>query len=327
MIRKILLALFLLYSAIWLSIAYLLKQEISNFITKKSDQVIVSYKDLQFSGFPNKWQFTFQNPVIEVNSRDSIQIFSSPFFGVAFNLGLNVIKLIPSLETLVEVKTNDIPILYKINLNSIPKIKSKLHYPLFWKDSAEIDTISVAIPSIILSADQEIMDLSDLELSIKSTISGKDESLNIRASGEYEGLKEVFGVDFLQFELAGDLGYYVDEINNKIFMQNIKIDTLDIALEDEVALDVSGKITLKKEWVGTEGRFDVALQNYPELIDRLWPNDLFVSKYDIKRLIDRTMGVGALDAEFVLTLSDKGFMLNDINIIDFYRENENEKNN
>ncbi len=316
MIRKVLLALSLLYLAFWLSTAYILKHKISNFITQDSDAVAGRFSDITFSGFPSKWKFTVQNPIVEVKSSDGVQIFSSQSFDISFNLGMNIIKLTPNLETLVEVKTDDIPVLYKVYLRSPPKIKLKLSYPLFWPAALDCDVISVAASNIALTSEAEILSINNIALDVNFTKSSKGNVAVISAKTEYEGIEEILGFDFVQLAFDGEMEYSFDTEGDKvdnIFVHRFKVDGLDVVMDDEVAMGITGSVLFEKEKLMPDGKFDVVLQNYPEMFG--------ASKQDIKRLIDKALGIEAQNAEFVITISDKGFMLNDVNIADFYKEN------
>ena len=264
MIRKVLLGLFLLYSILWLFIGYILKQEISGLTTREYDNLALACDDIEISGFPSNWQFIITNPVVEVKSTDSTQIISSQSLKLTLNLGVNVIKLEPSSEVLVEVKTNDIPVLYKVAFSGSPRVKFKLQYPLFWGyTKPRMTAMSIAIPGVSVSADQEMVSINDTVLELKSTKSDQGEIVAINTRGEYEGLEEFLGFNFMQFELGGEVEYSRDEVSNKTLMRRITIDNLDIVVDDDVALGVTGSLLFAQDNLLPSGSFNVLLQNYP----------------------------------------------------------------
>lgn len=187
MIRKILLFISLAFVITWFSVAYLLKSKVLLLIeNSRSDNVKISYDEIQISGFPSLWKIKLVTPKItiidhnnskEISSQEMICTFDLSFKKAKINFGYNIKQernFVNKVKIYVASSDQAFEALLKFNKSLFKIYVNDNLYDNLKELKFNNELISIA------NSDERIFDIKDLSLSLNKSFVEQSYSENIQ---------------------------------------------------------------------------------------------------------------------------------------------------
>lgn len=332
MIRKILLFCALLFIIIWVSVAHLLKSQVTRVINSlNSDNIKISFEDTNISGFPFAWKIKLIEPKITFIGKDGLQDLLPENITFTHNLFLSEINI-------------GNKILYQ-NQKENTSLNSK--YILTAEQDIIIDIIYKKAIFFIknISYLQEQIGSFNAFLPVISCLDNNKEVFRIDGVKVLVVQEKIDLIDVFKVKLVGNLfpstegslqkaqvfvemGYLInDEMfksqpNNLNFDRKIELNNFRLKY-DEAEVNIKGFVNLNRNSL-PNGKLDFSLIQYKGLIDELIPDDFIISKSFIKKVISRANSpednmIDTGNANFTIDFSNKGINIGKLNIFDIQK--------
>ncbi len=328
MIRKIAIALVVLFVIAWIVLAHFAKSKLISLIdNSQTDNIKLSYTDTSIGGFPFSWKIRFTSPKITIINHVISREISSDYLNCTFDYKLGNARLdfgkvlyysSASDEAPVDYKLYSqenitasvdlIDIIYKIDLpNSLRKIVRNVEF-----DNPSLVALN--------NNGEELFNLSGLGLKFTNNLVETTENFSLKLLGHYKSSSNNLNVGSVN--LALDANYVinnsnitaVDSFDRKIELTNAKIDL------DNASCDLKGSVILARNDL-PKGKISVELVNYETLADILVPDDFIFSKPYVKRFIAKAAAIEFSNevtnkVKFDIEFSDKGIALGHVNLVE-----------
>lgn len=357
MIRKILIAIFLVYTLIWLIIAYTVKNNIVNIVKDaQTDNIKLSYSQVRISGFPLYMRINLVDPKIKFIDHINSKEISAKKMKFLFDFSFQKADMVFGDQIKQQENFADKLIEYDVNSKENIILSVKLNKPLYkllskdWLRS--IESIQWNNKLLVVNHEnKEIFNIIDLAFLIKneksqndSQNSEGDKNLAVQLSLLYDSAE-----DFLNFKKAKlDLDSLINIASNPTigenFIKNLTINHLIFSSEDNSQVNLTGSLGFFVRHL-PKGKLFFEVTNYHKVVDKLIPNNLLLPKEMIKTLIEKAANsslseivksdfnepnfgkIGTYEKiKFDIEFSDKGINIGSINLIEFNSENNDKIN-
>lgn len=315
MIRRVVVGLFLIYLSLWLGVACLIEHE----ITKLANQGF-EFQKITVSGFPRAWQFDLTAPKLTVQSPEEIQIFSSKSIALTASLSLKTMKFKLDNQILLEVQSGEQSKSFQIELDPLTMLVLKFSKPIvFTKNDLLNNIVALKLGSdniYVSSGEEELAFLEATSVYLRRTKLNEGNSLDVILEINYAGKNEIFGFDSMRLICDGTTEYNIETDSQKILLSKIDLETLELEINENTYLGLFGSVALSKNDIPM-GRFDLELQNYPELIDLLWMPNFDMPAKEAKDIINEAVdGRDGPELTVPVIFSDSGITINGKNLKD-----------
>ncbi len=328
MIRKILLVLILLYIIIWVVFAHLVKNQSIEIIEKfNSDNLKISYNDVNISGFPYEWKISFISPKIVLIEQDKFQEFtpdiisiSHDFFNSEINFGKNInyqkldLDLNVKYSLLIE-EDLIFKITYKKALFFIEKINNIFDH---------IKLINISTPTIIAIDDnKELFKIDSIKALIGQETKNFIDLYKIKMAVNFNHNEDHSGTGKTQFLL--DMNYLINEgvffnqVKDIEFDRKIELNNFQLKYEDS-EINLNGYINFNRTSPPT-GKIDCSMIQYQKIVDKIVPDNFIFSKSFIKKVISKAHNPEIsredfTNANFKIEFSNKGATIGKLNLLE-----------
>ena len=326
MIRKILLLFALLSAAVWIAGAHVIKNKTILLVRSfNSDNVKISFDEAQISGFPFAWQITLTAPKITVINQQGLQevsideiFFHHTLFLSQINLGKNLFynilnpeekkgySLVTTQDVIFDIKWTNILFFFNKNLR--------------WKNHLQSISFSAPIISCI-TEDKEVFKLNSTKALLSKQKNNITDITKLQLMADLISTHPNIQID--NANLLLDINYSNnEEFSNFNFMHTINFNNFHLKI-DNAAIQMQGLINLNNS-APPKGKLEFNLVQYHDIIDKLVPDELILSKPLIKNIISRA-SINALNknnignANFEVVFSDKRINIGKINLLELQK--------
>ncbi len=356
MIRKILFLTGLIFAIFWFSVAHVLQSKTLALIkNSESDNIKISYENVQVYGFPYLWKIKIIAPTItfidhtnskELSSKEIICGFDLSFKKATINFGHNV-KQVQNLAN----RTKTYLIYSDHTIESSIKFTKAL-FMMSEKDNLYNNIKLLKFSNALLSVNnenQKVWDLNNSLLTIHKSLIEYNESVVMKFQAFYNKaiLDEVEPegstieqsefpkpynnmYSFLNFSKATiDVGASLNFLHSKDtltekMLKDLIIDHVNLTFEDS-KINIAGSMEFVKNHPPA-GKLFVEINDYNKAIDRLFVNNYFMSKSKLKMIIlqmanssmeesDPYILGNFNDIKFDVEFSNYGIKLGKINLV------------
>ena len=347
MIRKILLSIVIVYTAVWFSIAYYLKSNVVGLVKhSETDNIKVTYKQVNVSGFPVRWHIKFLEPKVQfisgVNSREfsssAMTLVVYPSFKKA---SLSFGKEIKRQEVFQDQSTEyymrslqDIQCLIKLN---------KPFYKLSNNDTVQSVTKSLQFDNkslLVAHQDKEVYHVDDVVLLINRIITTENEDIALQLRFLYTGQEKFLNFKKAKFDLSTIVNIALNQDNQDIIIKNLNINHLNLVCDDNAALEMAGSLKFFPNRLPL-GKLSFELMNYHDVVDKVMPHNLVLPKKMVKSLIEKAVNSSVSEAvktddgeistyekiKFDVEFSDTGINIGAINLLELNVQNSKDEGN
>lgn len=315
MIRKIVVGLFIMYSSLWLGAAYLIEHKINELSNHGFE-----YQKISVSGFPGPWKFKLSAPKLTIQTIDEVQVFSSESIGLILSFGLKKIKF--ALDNFIDLETRSggQSQFFQIELDPLAKLSLKFARPIVFIANNLRENLSVIkfkSDNIYVSAgDKELAFFEATDIYLKRARFANSDLLEMNFEVNYAGANEIFGFDSMRVSCEGEAEYTVDPVSQKIALKSVNLEDLELDVNENTYLGLFGSVALSKDGA-PNGKFDLELQNYSELIDYIWPSNFNITAKEAKDIINEAMdGQEVQEFSLPIIFTDSGLIINGRNLRD-----------
>jgi len=322
---------------IWLAGAYYIKIKLLGSLNPSVDSNIsFSYKDSSIGGFPFYWKISVKEPKITLISQSYAVELLSEKAEFYFDYDLSSTRII--LPKTLDCNFNKADNLSNYSLLSDDVIVTKINFidPLYKIFSNEqwnghhIQSIDLKIPSMkAIHENRELFYVNNFGIKLlQDQVSGLDK-YSIRIASDYESDRSHFKVN--KAHLLLDFDYVVKNSND--FVQNVS-EIFDHKLSinkflfrfDNASLDMLGTLNLSRSSF-PNGNIKVAMAQYRNVVDFLFPEDFIISRSYIKKVIAKSM-MSSLnkvasnndDVKFDISFSDKSILIGNLNLLELKKD-------
>ncbi|PCJ24838.1 MAG: hypothetical protein COA94_07025 [Rickettsiales bacterium] len=344
MIRKIALFTILILVTIWFSWAYLIKGNILKAIDNlASDNIKFSYQGSKISGFPFDLKLRIISPKVTIIDQTSLHEFSTKEiefkFGYSFkssviNLGKKIIYnksngnakqeyTLLSEENIIIAAGFKRPFCFMSpSLGAVKDIASiHLTLPkLECRDRSNSSSSSDDTGSASGgggggggdSHNQPLFTASSIELLSLQETDNIEDRFSLKFTGEYDAPSQLSKI--AKAHLSANLNYIskreYKEPKEVNFEKKLEIQNIKLKLGDAL-LAINGALKLTKSAL-PQGRINVSMVKYQEIIDALIPENFIISPSRLKKTIDKTttpQAINPASADFHIIFSEKGISM------------------
>lgn len=345
MIRKILIAVFLLYTLIWLLAAYTAKNNIVNIVNNLGkDNIKLSYSQVRISGFPFHMRINLVDPKIQfidhINSKE-ILVERIKFL---VDFSFQKVDIVFGGEIKQQENFGDKLIEYDVNSKENIVLLVKLNKPLYKISSKDglrsIKSVQCNNKLLVVNHEnKEVFNIADFAFLINNKKSQDGEDLAVQLSLSYNSAE-----DFLSFKKAKlDLDSLIHIANSPTkegdLINNLTINRFIFSSEDNSQVNLTGSLGFFNS-KSPKGKLFFEVTNYHKLVDKLVPNNSLLPKEMIKILVEKAVNSSSservkLDSDEIVThekikfdieFSDKGINMGPVNLIEFDSENNGKIN-
>ena len=356
MIRKILFLTVLVFVISWFSVAHVLKSKTLVLIkNSESDNIKISYENIQVYGFPYLWKIKIIAPAItfidhtnskELSSKEIICVFDLSFKKATINFGHNI-KQVQNLANHTKVHLIDSDHMIESSIKF-----TKALFMMSEKNNLYNNVKLLKFSNALLSVNnenQKVCDLNNLLLTIHKSLIEDNESVVMELQAFYnkaipnEAEPEESTIEqselpkpynnmysFLNFNKATiDVGASLNFLQSKDnltekTLKDLVIDHINLTFEDS-KINIAGSMEFAKNHPPA-GKLFVEINDYNKAIDRLFVNNYFMSKSKLKMIIlqmanssmdelDPTILSNFNDIKFDVEFSNYGIKLGKINLV------------
>lgn len=326
MIRKILLLCVITTVALWVIGAHIIKGKVLDEANRySSDNIKFQFKDAKIFGFPFDWKIKLVSPKLTIVNQNGLKEISAEEIVLSFgysgtsaqvNLGRKIVYN-EAHNSILQAHTITSPVDINWDIvfnNSLFFIDTNNN----WKE--ELKSFNSVIPQLSgFLEEKEVFTLGSLKLS--SFQEKKDSNiLRVKISGDYSSAVNYMKIN--KAHLLIDLSYH-EILENQIEKVDFerKFDLSNFQLKfDNAALDIKGVLRLSRSSL-PNGKVDVAIYQYHEVVDTLIPDDFIFSKSFLKKIISKAAAselnkddIG--NANFKIIFSDKGVTVGKLNLME-----------
>lgn len=288
MIRKIFLGAFCIYLAVWLVVAYAIKSELRDW-TAAHEGLNFTYKAIKISGFPSKWIFEFDHPVIQ--SEDNYVTLRLNAVLLIVNISFTEFILESSKNITLTLAEEEGSLAYDASFTSNPRVIFNRKNRFFSKNRL-YGFSSLTVPENILEVlgeEKEILKIDNKHISIVRNIDERFNSFVIDCDLVYEGGDDLFSFSKLRLGVLNEVVFGQDNKEKKIFLTSFSSKRFDIVVDEEAELHLSGQLTFALDALPT-GEFTLDLVGAEKLVDALWWSSFNLSAEDVKNMILKASG-------------------------------------
>lgn len=337
MIRKIIFFIILIFTFCWFAGAYYIKNSTNNLITNlESDNIKISYQNIEVLGFPGLWQIKFTEPKIKFIHHINFRELSTTelIWTIDPTLSKADIVLIGGIKQQHELNNQQT----EFFINSKDKIRALIKFnKSLYKITPKENLLNILkkfeFKNNLLTfslEEKEKFHLADINLKIYKE---KHEDLALKLSTQY-----IEKENFIPFKRATFSLDLIQSIQNSTeerieLAKIIKINSLFLDLGDS-NIKLNGNIQFFKNGLPS-GRICINLINFNEFINKIIPSNFIISKSVFKNVILNALQEDMVleqqndilqdyhtqnDAKFDIEFSKKGIYVGSTNIIDFQSE-------
>ena len=329
MIRKIALALVVLFVLTWIVLAHFAKSKIVSFVNNsQTDNIKISYSDASIAGFPFGFQVRFASPKITIIDQAISREIASDYLNCSFSYKLGNAKLDFGKVLYYSSASDEAPMEYK--LNSQDDIVGFVDFTdvLYKIDSSSslrkiVKNIEFSNPSIVAftSNGDELFNLSGVAMKLNSNIIDSAQHFSLKLTSNYTS--SFNGRSISNANCVLDADYIVSDTNNFETKNSFdhKIELVQAKLNlDNASCDLKGFIALARNSL-PQGKISVELVDYENLVDILVPDDFIFSKPYVKRFIAKAAAIEFSNevtnkVNFDIEFSNKGISLGRVNLLE-----------
>ncbi len=269
-------------------VAYAIKSELQAF-SGDIDGFDLTYKKIEISGFPNKWIFTFDHPVIK--SEDNYIDISLKNITLTSNLTFTKFVLTSAKDMVLNFAEEDGIAAYDVSFSSNPEAVLKRKNSFFSKDIL-YGFVSFSIAENILEVESEgniILKIDNKSLSLVRNVDAGTNSFAVEYDLNYAGVDELLGFSKLRLGAFSEIVFGEDAKEKKVFLTSFNSKRFDIVVDEEAELHLSGQLNFVRDEFPT-GIFTLDLVRAQKLVDLLWWSSFDLSADDVKNMIVKASG-------------------------------------
>lgn len=331
MIRKIVLALLVLFILSWVGIAHLAKSNLIAHINDlQTENLKISFKEATVAGFPFKWEVELAEPKVTIIDQHASHELAFQLIKVGFNYNFTILKLDlgnKASYTSENFNPNYFNLASPENLSiTISLVDNLFKITPHATINEVLKEISFVNSRIAVTNDtgDELLVITTPHINVQN---GNEEQLkrtDFKIGGEFK-LNKHYGDSHLEKGDIAIVGKYLIN-DSQASIQNLgferKIELTDGSIRvNEAKCSVSGFASLSRN-TEPQGKFSFEITRYEDLVDLLIPEDFIFSRPYIKKLIARAAALkfsNNLDEKiaFDFHFNDKDITFGRINIKDF----------
>lgn len=345
-IRKILFLIVLFYTIAWFAIASTFKNNMTTLINNtESDNIKISYDAIKVSGYPIAWEIRVLEPKVQIIDHVNVREISTKelCFLVDFNFKKATIDLGKTLKHQEIARDKNDKNAKEYSLHSHHNISGtikfdKALYDLSTENSFKEVTEWIIINNKLLSVssqDKEIFNIENLDFSfnkIPSLVKEDNqeevpENCALKLNFAYNSVNDSLNFKKATFDLATNFNLVGTTGKNKNTPQNISIDRLILACDENAKLDLTGKLQFIAKKLPI-GQLSLELTNYQNVIDKLIPDSSLLPKKMINLLVERAINssvsengldkdvseINSENIKFDIIFSDDGIKIGSVNL-------------
>lgn len=330
MIRKILLLCILVTVALWVIGVHIIKGKIVDKASQySSDNIKFQFEDAKLFGFPFDWKIRLVSPKLTIVNQNGLKEISAEEIVLSFGYSCTSVQINLGRKIVYNESHNSILQTHTITSPLDINCDIAFNNSLFFVDTKnnlkeELKSFNSVAPQLLgFLGEKEVFTLGSVKLS--SIQEKKDNNiLRIKVSGDYSSAVNYMKIN--KAHLLIDLSYHeiLENQTEKVDFER-KFDLSNFYLKfDNAALDVKGVLRLSRSSL-PNGKVDVAIYQYHEVVDTLIPEDFIFSKSFLKKIISKATAselnkddIG--NANFKIVFSDKGVTIGKLNLMELQAE-------
>lgn len=327
MIRRILFFIAIIYTGLWFTGAYLIKEKVVHLVNGLgSDNIKVSFADVKISGFPGNWAINLMAPKLTfINHIDHKEIsFQKLVFIINFSFRKSIVVF--DGQIIQKQSSKDGTAEYVLNSGQPLKVILKFNKPLYAAVNQEnlFDIVKdMKFDNDIIKINyqnDDILTIDNITVGINKTGTVEREVTWVKFAVTYRGSSKVwdFGAANLNFDVIFTNNPYSSFSDNyKTWYNDVEVKGLSFTLDD-AKVYVKGAMQFPREQL-PQGKFSIVLANYRDIIDKLWPQEFFISKLRIKELVEKVadnLDYTKQEAAFDIEISGQGIRVGSINLLE-----------
>ncbi len=327
MIRKILLLCILVAIALWVVGAHIIKGKIVDKASQyNSDNIKLQFQDAKIFGFPFDWKIKLISPKITIVNQNGLKELSAEEIVLSFGYSLTSAQINLGRKIVYNEANNSVlqthTLLSPLDINWDISFNNSLFFVdsnSNWRD--QLKSFYSVVPQLSgLLGDKEVFSLGSVKLSSLQEKKDNNNVLRVKMSGDYSSAVSYMKIN--KAHLLIDLSYHeVPEnlLENVDFERKLELSNFQLKF-DNSALDVKGVLRLSRSSL-PNGKLDVAIHQYHDVVDILIPEDFIFSKSFFKKVLSKATAselnkddIG--NANFKIVFSDKGVMVGKLNLME-----------
>jgi phage antirepressor YoqD-like protein len=249
MIRKIFFFVLLVYTTIWFSVAYTVKNKIVDIINNsETDNIKLSYSQIKVSGFPTQMKIALIEPKIKFIDRVNSREISVDQLELLIALNFKNMHLIIGNNIKQQDNFGDKSVEYNIKPKEsiIGLIKfDKTLYQLSNRDTLKsvINSLEFSNGSILVThQDKELFNLTDLAFLINKVKSPDIEDIALQLRLLYSSEENYLSFKKAKLDLSTIITIVIDKTKNTESIKNLVIDRLIFVCDDDAQVDLFGSL-------------------------------------------------------------------------------------
>lgn len=338
MIRKILVTLIILFSAVWFSIAYILKVKTASYLENfKSPNAELSYERISVAGFPWIWHVKIKQPKLKFASDNNHKEISTSEIDCTFDLSFKKVQLAINDKIMQEQDFGQEKTYYYLSSGAPVIATVKFKKPFYkFKDATDfVNSIkAVSLESANLNGifkDEKIFDVNNLNLKLRKTLNGNIQDILMQIQGDYLGQNYLMGFNSAHLEM--DLTVSNVDANTETSIRKIyKLNNFEITMDDDSRLGLTGSFEIQQD-KSPQGQFFVSMVNYSKVIDKLIHPNFIIPKSTLKQIIVQEAKSEASDSlmatrvnnkkltSFEINFSENGMVIGSVNLFEINVDN------
>ena len=336
MIRRILFFAALIFTVAWFAVAHLIKSRaILIGQTLGSDNTKISYDEVRVVGFPGLWTIHVTNPTIKFIDHLNSKEISTKSANIIFDLSQKKATLNCGKEFIAQKNSTNNTIEYSARASKDIEATIKLSKPLYKVTST--DALSSIIKSVSLNhqqlevaeGDKIIFSISDMNVALAKSFINEHENIAVKFRAFYDSPTQYlnFSTANLEFDTTLSQSLLPAAKDGERFEKDFNINQFHLVFDD-AKINLKGMIHFLPGRL-PEGKFEVVVDNYHNVIDKLVPSNFLISKALLKKIIAKASNTNLdddsdlilvnadPDARFDLEFSDEGIKIGKINLFNF----------
>ena len=326
-IRKILLLCIVVAVALWVVGAHLIKGKIVDKASQyNSDNIKLQFQDAKIFGFPFAWKIKLlspkltivnQNSLKEISAEEIILSFGYSFTSATINLGRKIVYS-EAHNGIMQTYT----IITPLEINSDISFNNSLFFVSDnsnWKE--QLKSFSSVVPQVSgFLEDKEVFNLAAVKLYSIQEKKDDNNILRIKASGDCSSAVRYMEIN--KAHLLIDVGYHEvleNESEKRDFERKFDLSNFQLKF-DNASLDIKGVVRFSRSSL-PQGKLDVAIHQYHDVVDALIPEGFIFSKSFFKKVISKATATelnkdDIANASFKIIFSDKGVTIGNLNLME-----------
>lgn len=333
MIRKILVIFLILFSAIWFSIAYILKVKTASYLENfTTTNVELSYERISVTGFPWIWHVKIKQPKLKFTSNNNHKEVTTSEIDCTFDLSFKKAQLVVNDKIKQEQDFGQEKTYYYLSSSApvIATVKFNKPFYKFKDDTGIVNSVkAINLESANLNGifkDEKIFDINNLNLSLRKVSNGSICDTLVHIQGDYLGQNYLLGFNSASLKMdliVSSVDKNIEALTHEIY----KLNDFELIMDDDSKVGLSGSFEIQQNKV-PQGQFFVSLVNYSKVIDKLVNPNFIVPKSTLKQIIVQE-GKSEVSDSLVITnvnnkklttfevnFSERGVVIGSVNLFD-----------